>query len=240
MNLIKELKVYNVHSPKIRLGRNSDGGYIINELIEKNSRRLISLGMADEDSFEKDWVFRHPEKPVEAYDGSTKCGALCLDNPNKVNKTIFYTQQNIGYNNHDIPLNVILDEKPGVLLKVDIEYNEYSIFEHANLDNITGLVLEVHGLDDECTRNKLVELLHTKFNNLVLFHIHGNSCGDTFDYQIDNIKIPNFPRLLELSFVNKTLVTEVSLETNKFPVTNLDFSNGLNEDLDLHWVNSEA
>ena len=34
MNLIKELKVYNVHSPKIRLGRNSDGGYIINELIE--------------------------------------------------------------------------------------------------------------------------------------------------------------------------------------------------------------
>lgn len=243
-NLIEALNVYNVFSPKIRLGNNSDGGYIINEAISDVATKLISIGMGLEDSFERDW-FRRYKMPIEAYDGTYVCQTLCSEFKEDVNKQIFYVKQNVGYEEENIPMNVILDKKSNILLKVDVEGAEYSIFDNVKLEsNVVGILLEVHDLYKKENRDKLIDLMQNKFSDFLLFHIHGNVWGKTFALDLSktgnrSLEIPNFPIVLELSFINKRLLANYELETQTFPVDGLDFSNNSEElDIQLSWINA--
>lgn len=243
-NLVDLLKTYNVNSPKIRLGNPHDGGYVINELIAQNTKKLISIGMGTEDSFERDWLARYPDKPIEAYDACCPCSDLCHKNPEQVNKTIFYVQQNVGYEPGNIPLNIIVDNKKDVLLKVDIETAEYRVFDHVKLTDVTGLIIEIHDLDVPSNVEKLKDLMTENFEDLVLFHVHGNSWGKTFDLNLSKnpnrpIIINNFPRTVELTFIHKRLITEFELETRPLPDPQVDMSNNSDwPDIDLYWINA--
>ena len=60
-------KKYNILLPvkneKLkRMGRNSDGGYVIDENISNNCKTLISFGLGNDWSFEKDYIKqnKHP------------------------------------------------------------------------------------------------------------------------------------------------------------------------------------
>lgn len=243
-NIIEVLRTYNVNSKKIRLGNINDGGYVINELLAQSTKKLISVGMGTEDSFEQEWVERYPNKSVEAYDACCECSDLCRKNPDKVNKSIFYVQQNVGYEKGNIPLNVIVDGKQDILLKVDIESAEYKVFDNVQLNDVTGLIIEVHDLHVRENREKLGKLIHEHFSNLLLFHVHGNSWGNTFDLNLSKnnnkgIIVKDFPYVMELSFINKKLVSQYELETCEFPVLNIDFSNKPDaSDIDLYWINA--
>lgn len=244
-NLIELLRTYDVKSPKIRIGNQErDGGYIINELLVNHTKKLISIGIGGEDSFECDWLSRFPDKPIELYDGCCPCSAVCRNNPEQVNKTIFYTQHNVGYEPGNVPLNIIVDGKKDILLKVDIETAEYKVFDHVQLDDVTGLVIEVHDLDVPRNVEKLTQLMTENFSNLLLFHVHGNSWAQTFDLNISkNPKLPiiikDFPRTVELTFVNKNLVGEYALETKSLPDLTVDVSNHPElPDIDLSWINA--
>lgn len=245
MGFLQALSVYNTNSPKIRLGNANDGGYILNQIILSNTERLISVGIGGEDAFELQWAEQYPNTFIEAYDGTYPCNNLCHKFPDRINKNIFYVHNDVGFKEKDIPINVIADNKRNVLLKVDTEGAEYSIFDNFYPDtNLTGLILEVHDLHEERNREKLVQLIQHNFQNLVLFHIHGNSWGGTFNLNLipntdNNITVKNFPHVLELSFVSKYLVQSLSLDTNKFPITGLDTSNRPDTpDIDLYWVNA--
>jgi hypothetical protein len=78
---------------------------------------------------------------------------------------------------------------------------------------------------------------------MILFHIHGNAHGNSFELEYVNssnekIILPNFPHVIELSFINKNIVGNYGLETNTFPVLGLDASNKEDSpDIDLYWVN---
>jgi hypothetical protein len=242
---MKSLAVYNVDSPKLRLGNEHDGGYILNELILANTKRLISVGIGGEDAFELQWAEQYPERYIEAYDGTYPCNNLCHKFPDRINKNIFYVHNNVGFKEKDIPINIIADSKQDVLLKVDTEGAEYTIFDNFYPDsNLTGLILEVHDLQVPENRNKLVKLIQNNFKNMVLFHVHGNSWGGTFDLNLipdsnNSIIVKNFPHVLELSFISKHLVQNISLDTNKFPIIGLDTSNRPDtQDVDLYWVNT--
>jgi len=243
-NLIELLRTYNVDSSKIRLGNPHDGGYVINELIVQHTKKLISIGMGTEDSFERDWLSRYPDKPMEAYDACCPCSDLCYKNPEQVHKTIFYVQQNVGYEPGNIPLNVIVDGKKDILLKVDVETAEYKIFDNVNLTDVTGLIIEVHDLDVQRNVEKLTELMMNNFADLVLFHVHGNSWGKTFDLNISKnanrpIIMNDFPRTVELTFINKKLITTCELEKNPLPDPIVDMSNNSEvSDIDLYWINA--
>jgi hypothetical protein len=243
-NIIETLNTYNVFSPKIRIGNNSDGGYVINESISHCTRRLISIGMGLEDSFERDWFSRY-NTPIEAYDGSVTCQTLCDVHQNEINKKIFYINHHVGNLQNQIPLGSIVADKADVLLKVDVEGAEYSIFDNFTFgDNIVGLVLEVHDLYIKENQQKLAEIINTKLSDFVLFHLHGNSWGKTFDLNLSKIQtngiiIKNFPIVMELSFINKRLLGNWEIENSTFPVNGIDFSNNSAEpDIDLYWVNS--
>ena len=51
-SLLKPIKSSNL----IRLGRNSDGGYVVNSEIIKKTNTLISFGMGSDWSFELDYI----------------------------------------------------------------------------------------------------------------------------------------------------------------------------------------
>jgi hypothetical protein len=243
-NIIEALNTYNVFSPKIRIGNQSDGGYVINELIAGCTNRLISVGMGLEDSFERDWFSRY-NTPIEAYDGSVVCQVLCSEYPSEVNKKIFYINHHVGTLQQQIPLAPIVADKSDVLLKIDVEGAEYTIFDNLDIgDNVVGLILEVHDLYIKENQQKLAEIISTKLSDFVLFHLHGNSWGNTFDLNLSKIQnngiiIKNFPIVMELSFINKRLLGNWELETTPFPVPGIDFSNNTESpDIDLYWVNS--
>jgi len=56
-----KLKPFQTQS-LIRLGRNSDGGYIINKEMLNKSKTLLTFGLADKFSFEKDYLVKIYEK----------------------------------------------------------------------------------------------------------------------------------------------------------------------------------
>jgi hypothetical protein len=246
MNLIQALHVYDVKSPKLRIGNTNDGGYILNELIVNNTKRLVSVGMGMEDTFERDWFFRFDKQTkIEAYDGTYPCQTLCTQFHEHVNKNIFYVKQNVGFGENQIPLNVLIEDKKNTLLKVDVEGAEYQLFDNVDLSNVTGLLLEVHDLYIKDYQSKLIEMISTKFSDLLLYHVHGNSWGSTFDLLLSNsdsnkgISVKEFPIVMELSFINKKLVQEFELDRSSFPIPELDYSNRPDaSDIDLYWINA--
>jgi hypothetical protein len=158
----------------MRIGNEHDGGYIINDLIVKNTKRLISVGIGGEDNFELQWAEKFPTTSIEAYDGTYPCNNLCNKFPDRINKNIFYVHNDVGFGEKQIPLNTIVDSKEGVLLKVDIEGGEYTAFDNLYPDrNLTGLILEVHDLHIPENCQKIAKIITENFKNLLLFH------GDT-------------------------------------------------------------
>lgn len=243
MNIIEALRVYDVHSPQLRIGNTHDGGYIINELLAQHSSRLISIGMGGDDGFERDWLTRI-DTPVECYDGTYPCGRICDEFNTLVNNKIFYVHQNVGHDVNQIPLNIIVETKQHPLLKVDVEGAEYHLFDNVDLSSISGLLLEVHDLHVTEKQEKLIQLMQTTFSNLLLFHAHGNVWGNTFNLTVTGtgirgLTVPNFPHVLELSFVNKKFVTNYELQKMEFPMHGLDSSNHPEKpDLNLPWINT--
>lgn len=244
VNLVKLLQPYNVNSPKLRIGKDNDGGYVVNELIVKNTKRLVCLGTGLEDSFEVDWMQKYPDTVLEMYTDYFPCNDVCHKNAEKINKTVFHINHTVGYDRQNIPLNVIIGGKEGVFLKADIEGDEYKIFDHIKLTDVVGMVIEFHNLESLNNAEKLSELIKNNFSELVLFHVHGNSWGSTFDLNVSKnpnrpIVIEGFPQTIELSFINKKLLDTYELDTGTFPDPAVDMSNNPDvPDIDLYWINA--
>jgi len=65
-NFLNPYKVKNL----IRLGKNNDGGYIVNAIDVNNTKNLISLGISFDYSFEEDFLKMNNKTNVRTYDGS--------------------------------------------------------------------------------------------------------------------------------------------------------------------------
>lgn len=227
--LLEVLKVYDVHEAKQRLGRNHDGGYVVNDPVVYNARSLISLGIGNEMSFEVTW-HKVVRTPIVAYDASCPCTAEFSRLPNAR-----YVAKFVGNLPGYIPLSQVLAGNPDALLKVDIEGGEYTLFDGADLTSLVGLIIEIHGLAQVEFQNKFVELMRTKLLPvpLVLYHVHGNTHGGTFPYGGYDI-----PETLELSFVHSRFVREQTLDTEAYPLAFLDCSNNpAKPDYPLPWIN---
>ena len=62
-NFLKPIKNTNL----IRLGRDRDGGYIIDERIVKNTNYLVTFGMGPDWSFELDYIKKNPDVKIFMY-----------------------------------------------------------------------------------------------------------------------------------------------------------------------------
>lgn len=73
--LPKELKPKHLYD-LLRIGRNNDGGYLVEKDSFKDSKALISFGLSFDWSFEKDFYKFNPNAPIHCYDHTVKYSAI--------------------------------------------------------------------------------------------------------------------------------------------------------------------
>ena len=187
---VKFLKLFQPYKCDnlIRLGKSYDGGYLINSADVAKTHKFLSFGIGSDTSFEEDFL-QINDCGVDAYDASAKTSdffdsntrTLHLKNVANVNNTVHVAIQDILIENN-------------TFIKCDIEGGEYRLFDHLieKSHNLSGLVIEVHSINDPDNFNNLLNFI-SKIR-LRLVHIHVNNY---FYYKTDN---GNIPDILELSF----------------------------------------
>ena len=179
----------------IRIGKNYDGGYLVDKQSIKKTKTLISLGINDDWSFEKDFLKINKNINIKCYDNNTSLIFLTKIFLKKfiffiyfgVNETfksffnivdyLFFLKSKISNkyisNNDLIKLTKKL-EAP-FFLKIDIEGSEYRILRDIlKLKNkISGMVIEFHDID--LFSDKIKKFI--KKSGLKLIHIHANNYG---------------------------------------------------------------
>lgn len=194
--------MHNVNLPKIfqpftcenliRLGKDNDGGYLVNARDVLETKLLLSLGIGTDYSFEKDF---HAQNQCDlwAYDGSVSLNSTSAIEFFTNNKNL--VKKNVGTNWGDVKFSDLLTTD-GVFLKCDIDGGEYGILndiiKHSH--KFTGLAMEFHSCNDQKNYSKLINFI-AKINQK-LVHIHVNNY---FYYKTDNGAVPD---ILELTFTS--------------------------------------
>ena len=231
----------------VRIGPNFDGGYVIDKRIINLTKTIISCGLNDDWEFEKHFLKLNINCKVIVFDHNVDkkfwikrfikdilhfflLKKLRLSKILGIFKYINYTLFFKGKNKHhikkiapkdfedkEISISTILKNYTDVLLKIDIEGDEYKILSDININSnkIICLIIEFHNIDNNF---KLIENFIKNNKLLKLIHIHGNNFA--------GLNKKDDPNVLELIFLN---AEKISLNLNKtmktYPIEDLDFSN---------------
>jgi hypothetical protein len=213
---------------KIRLGNNSDGGYIIGDL-EGGYDCYISAGISNEESFTRDFVKRYEMNEFNSYafDGTIQ------NYPYNYTTNISFIKKNINSFNDDNNSNLFycIDKYENIFLKMDIEGGEYpwlSSISVEQLQKIKQIVIEFHGITNDswgCNNPGKMECLEKIAKTHYIIHAHGNNHG---------IVQNNIPDVIELTYVNKKLFeSEPPLNRTPLPIPNFDYPNNPNNNVDI-------
>jgi len=216
---MQHLKTYQPIQPKLRLGRNEDGGYVICDGLAYGA--LISCGICDEVSFEVGFLARHPGIPAFGFDGT-------VAKPSSFPDGIEFNNVNIapycGPGTTD--LKYLLERYNDVFMKMDIEGHEWRwllCLEKKHMLAMKQVVLEVHGLWDDgwhATVGEKEAALEKLADTHWLVHVHANNNG--------RMGSRGCPYVLELTYVRKD-VGMAGPNRTPFPIPGLDYVN--NKDL---------
>jgi len=242
-NILKPFK--SNKSNLLRVGPKKDGGYIIDKRVINKSKTVITCGLNDDWEFEKHYLKINPEGNVIAYDHTVnkkfwkkrfKKDFLALILLKKINiykildvfKYIdykFFFKKNIHVtkkvvlikkNKNEISIKEILDKKTNIILKIDIEGDEYKILNFINKEHgkINLLIIEFHNISKNISKIKKF-LSNSKFK---IIHLHGNNYGGTDRF--------NNPNVIEVTFLNsKKFFVNKQKSRQKYPIIGLDFKN---------------
>jgi len=211
----KLLTPYDLGYTKIRIGPKEDGGYVFyKDMIEK-TEVVYSFGVG--------WVwgcdleFANMGKIVHMYDKND----FTPNHKNMKFKKAFITSALVNEDLREIKDN-------NLLMCMDIEGCEYEVLLNLDKENLlkfSQISLEIHGAPDS---KNLIPLLERLNENYSLFHVHANNySGFTM----------NFPQVLELSFLRKDLEKIKKVESNSFPIKDLDYPNNpSSKDYVLDWL----
>ena len=214
----------------IRLGGNLDGGYFVPKKHLTNIKHLISCGLGFNWDFEKDFVIQNKTAKILIYDHTVNLFSLSLDflkslffsfryrkdfdkifkfydyynffSNRATHKRLRVTNQN--FKDKEINLNDILKNKEKILLKVDIEGDEYKVLNiiKKNQKKIVCLILEFHQLKKNLSKiKKFYERLDLVSCNVC----PNNSSG------VDNDGNPN---TIEVTYLNRSLLRKNDFKKN--------------------------
>jgi len=207
----------------IRLGKDNDGGYLVGKNTISKTKFLVSLGIGDDCSFEKDFLKINDRINIYCYDryplGKNYFikeiikSFFILDFKNinhfiNVKKDYKKVFKNDGVKKRLIrykSLTKIIHENKlnfDTFLKVDIEGAEYrildDILEYQNI--FTGIVIEFHNVDFH--KEKIKSFIDNL--KLDLTHIHANNSSI--------IDMENDPTCIELTFEKNPLIISENLD----------------------------
>lgn len=177
----------------IRLGKDNDGGYLVNKEDVMSSKKLLSFGIGQDTSFETDFLKQNAVE-VLTFDQSVK-------ELNVKHDMITHSSTNIDRNNID---NILAQSGDSLFLKCDIDGGEYEILNKLirNSHRFTGAAIEFHNITTPTMFNDLTNFIG-KFD-LRLIHIHANN------YSYITSGDHNFADVIELSFSSSRKNTYLS------------------------------
>ena len=204
----------------IRVGKRNDGGYLVDPSSIIECKTLISLGINDDWSFEKNFHKINPNIKLFCYDKETSFVFLLKiflkkfifmyyygikDTLISLYKLVDYFfflkrrlyKKNISYN--DI-IKISKELKPPFFLKIDIEGSEYRILNDLLKlqKKICGIIIELHNIDLFFHKINKLKLTHIHANNVEIFHGSCNIIELTFAKSPEIIKTKiKFPNKLD-------------------------------------------
>lgn len=229
---IKLLKPYKTNSSKIRLGPPEDGGYVCTEDMLEKCSSIMTYGVGHDIRYEEDFIKRY-NKQVYLFDHT-------IGRSNWSKENIEFISEGLGIQKdsckewfeHKNELGI----EGKVLLKVDIEGGEFEYFNNTDISKLAeetvGIFLEIHWVDNKDNREAAIGILEKLKNDFVVCHIHGNNWGGLFKYNDVDI-----PKVLELTFVNKDILTSYEQDSSSYPIVGIDIPNNpKKEDYQLNFL----
>ena len=214
--LINDVFDQNGQIKLMRIGKQNDVGYMLPEKALSAADVLMSYGILDDNSFEEMFSDTY-NKPSYGFD----CGLVSFKGKNPLFKFVsecigtdhtllsgFHSSNNVTSFSNQIKKLELENKK--IFIKMDIEGGEYYSFddillEHGN--NITGIVLELYIDIDRDTTREALNLLNQLNKDFVLVYAHGNNCCPKLLFSSKNA-IGKVPMVIELSYINKSLITK--------------------------------
>ena len=211
-NILKRILPKKIDIGLIRLGENGDGGYLVpNDLnnIDKN----YSAGVGFLTKFEQDLE-------NSFFISSNLLDFNEVDKKIVPNKSQFLKKKlSLEDNTDEISINNwIKDADKEIILKIDIEGDEYAVLTNIsekNLRKIRILVVEFHGLRNFRSHfflnhfEKILSRLEKIFHSC---HLHINNSGK--QKKINGYYIPD---MIEMTFIRKDRVKNFTGEFTKLP-----------------------
>lgn len=230
-----------------RIGPKHDGGYVVHKNTIKLTEIILTFGLSDDWEFEKDFIKNKPKTKIIAYDHTVTTEfwikrflkdllhffllkklriKKILDIFKYLDYLLFFTnhihfKKKIGNLKKEINLNKIFKKKfknGSVLLKVDIEGDEYKILDQIQKYSsyINTLTIEFHNIHKKNNIKKLEYFI--KKSKFKLIHIHANN----YSFKTKS----GIPPYLELTFINIEFI-KCSSQTSsfKYPIKYLDYPN---------------
>lgn len=200
------LKVYKSPYPKLRLGKDYDGGYIIADVPGVNYNILLAGGIARDISFEVDFIKKYGVNCV-AFDGT-------IDKLPKENSKIEFVKKNIGFENTDkiTNLHYLIDTNERIFVKMDIEGGEIpwiTSLSEEQVGRFDQIVMEFH----RPFSNKEIGVFDKINKSHYLIHFHANNCRGTRVHK--DVVIPN---IFECTYLHKKYFDEPpQLNTDSIP-----------------------
>ncbi len=219
----------------IRLGRNYDGGYLIGENSLQNTKTLISFGINDDWSFEKDFVKKNSSIKVICFDDKPllkfllknliinlifflshfkfkKISNLIIKifGYLQIRKRIDFKKKKISYGDLDKILSKLKD-KDNIFIKIDIEGFEYRVLDEIikNQKKLIGIIVEFHDIDYH--KDLVINFINSL--DLKLIHTHPNNAS-VIDKNGD-------PTILEMTFERKEIIlSDVNILPHELDMVN--------------------
>lgn len=241
--MLEYLVTYQPINNKIRIGNKGDGGYVIVD--GYNYDFYLSCGIANETSFDNEFIKLHPDLKGFGYDGT-------VDDPKTLPSNIKFIKKNINSFNSETTTNLINEIQPysNIFLKIDIEGYEIPWLQNIELNDLKKfkqITMELHGLHDpqwcmihkyhnpewdfiEYNEHNMTNCLKKLAETHYLVHAHANNWGRIVT--VNNIPIPS---VIELTYLRKDEDAISGLNTLYLPDKLLDFPCKQNsEDINLN------
>lgn len=236
--LIDFLKIYEAQDETgpielIRHGKENDGGYVVPLKAIKEADVLLGYGIDTDNSFEDQFSLMF-NKPSYGFD----CGITQIDSKSNLftlvpecigsDKFLYDKTKSSGnISSFSTQLDKLKLKGKKIFIKMDIEGAEYEAFENIfdHHADITGIVLEIH-FGDITSTTRALKLLSKLSQEFLLVHAHGNNCWSEF-ITASNV-IGKIPKIIELTYINKSMVKGYHLSKNQAHPKSIDQPNSPN------------
>ena len=242
--LPKKLRPYSVDD-LIRLGNKSDGGYVVSKKIIENTKTLLTFGLSDEFSFEKNFKKLKPDLKVLVFDHlTTKSFWIknCINwifhfvrNRKNFSRIFKYFEYKKFFNLNDVkhyqkkivsykrkePNSISIDEiikENEIVCETTFLKMNIEMDEYRILDDIANknfLGIIIEFYNIDLNLDKILNFLESN-NKMSIIHVHANNFVNP-DENGDPVQ-------LDITFLNTEIINlNKKFSDLTYPVKNLDY-----------------